>query len=101
MYRELGATYFCSVRAAKSMANGGQRKTEHQGNSILGDSWFASVKNAEAIHECGHEWIGIVKTSHSLFPKKELEEKMKTWPGGINLAMEPTTSKGVKLLAIG
>jgi hypothetical protein len=101
MYRELGATSSCSVRAAKEMANGGQRKTEHRRNCILGDSWFASVKTAEAIHECGHEWIGIVKTSHSLFPKKELEDKMKIWPGGMNLAMEATTSKGVKLLAIG
>jgi hypothetical protein len=100
MYRELGATSSCSVRAEKEMANGGQRKTEHLRNCILEDSCFASVKTAEAIHECCHEWIGIVKTSHSLFPKEELEEKMKTWPGGMNLAMEATTSKGVKLLLL-
>jgi hypothetical protein len=42
-----------------------------------------------------------VKTSHSLFPKKEIEEKMKTWPGGMSLVMESTTSKGVRLIAVG
>jgi hypothetical protein len=38
MYRELGATSSCSVRAEKEMANGGQRKTEHLRNCILEDS---------------------------------------------------------------
>ncbi len=100
-YRELGATASCTVRAATEMANSSQKEIDHCHNCILGDSWFASVKTAEAIHEAGHEWIGIVKTFHSLFPKKELEDKMKNWPGGMSLLMEATTSKGVKLLAIG
>jgi hypothetical protein len=80
-YRELGATASCTVRATIAMGNCGQRESEHHRNCILGDSWFSSVKMAEAIYECGHEWIGVVKTLYSLFPKKELEEKMKTWPG--------------------
>jgi hypothetical protein len=100
-YRELGATASCTVQAAMEMANSGQREIDHRHNCILGDSWFASVKTAEAIHESSHEWIGIVKTSRSLFLKKELEDKMKNWPGGMSLIMEATTSKGVKLLAIG
>jgi len=60
------------------MANCGQKIEEHCRNLILADSWFSSVKTAEAIHESGHEWIGVVKTSHSLFPQKELEDKLKT-----------------------
>jgi hypothetical protein len=80
--------------------NCSQMEIDQHRNCILGDSWFASVKTAEAINECGHEWIGIVKTSHSLFPKKELEEKRKTWPGGMSLVMESATSKGVKLIAV-
>jgi hypothetical protein len=100
-YRELGATASCTVRAATEMANSGQKEIDHRRNCILGDSWFASIKTAEAIHEAGHEWIGIVKTSHSLFPKKELEDKLKNWPGGMSLLMEAMTSKGVKLLTIG
>lgn len=31
----------------------------------------------------------------------ELAEKLKKWPGGINLAMEAPTLNGVKLLAVG
>jgi hypothetical protein len=100
-YWELGATASCTVRTATEMANSGQKEVDHCRTCILGDSWFASIKTAEAIHEAGHKWIGIVKTSHSLFPKKELEDKMKNWPGGMSLLMEATTSKGVKLLAIG
>ncbi len=42
-----------------------------------------------------------MKISHSLFPKKELEEKIKTWPGGMSSVMEFTTSKGVKLIDVG
>jgi hypothetical protein len=101
IYQELGATASCTVRAAMEMANSGQNDTEHRRNLIVGDSWFSSVKTAEALHECGHEWIGIVKTSHSLYPKKELEAKMKNWPGGKSLVMESTNAKGVKLIAIG
>jgi hypothetical protein len=74
-YRELGAAASCTVRAAMEMANSGQKEIDPRRNCILGDSWFACVKTAEAIHEAGHKWIGIVKTSHSLFPKKELEDK--------------------------
>jgi len=68
---------------------------------IIGNSWFSSVKTAEAIYDCCHEWIGIVMTSHSLFLKKELEEKMQSWPGGMSLLMEATTLKGLNLIAIG
>jgi len=58
-------------------------------------------QNCQAIHESGHEWIGIVKKSHSLFPKQQLESTLKTWPGGMNLSMEATTSNGKKLIAVG
>ena len=100
-YQDLGATASCSIRATAAMANCGQRESEHCRNLILGDSWFSSVKTAEAIYESGHEWIGVVKTSHSLFAKKDLEEKLNTWPGGMILSMQATTSKGVQLIAVG
>ncbi len=78
-----------------------QKESDHCRNCVVSDSWFASVKTAEAMHECGHEWIGIIKTSHSLYPKKEMEQQMKTWPGGMSLVMGATTSEGVKLIAVG
>jgi hypothetical protein len=59
-YRELGATTSCSLRATAKMANCGQKIEEHYQNLILADSWFSSVKTAEAIHESGHDWIGVV-----------------------------------------
>jgi predicted GTPase len=100
-YCELGATTSCSMRATTKMANCGQKIEEHRQNLNLANSWFSSVKTAEAIHESGHEWIGVVKTSHSLFPKKALEDKLKTWLDGMNLTLEATTSKGVRLIAVG
>ncbi len=94
-YRELGATTSCSVRATTKMTNCCQKIDEHRQNLILADSWFSSIKTAaEAIHESGHEWIGIVITSHSLFPQQVLEDNLKTWPGGMNLTLEAMTSKG-------
>jgi len=94
-HRELGATTSCTLRATTTI------EKLHHHNLILGDSWFSSVRTAEAIHESGHEWIGVVKTSHSLYPKKDLENVLKTWPGGMNLAVEAPTTKGVQLIAVG
>jgi hypothetical protein len=100
-YHELGATASCTIRSASYTANGGQRETDFEPNLFLGDSWFASVKAAEAIKELGHEFCGPVKTSHRLFPKKELEDTLKDWPGGTHLVLEAKTRKGIDLLAVG
>jgi hypothetical protein len=100
-HRELGATASYSVRATKAMANCGQKEAVYRRNLVLGDSWFSSVRTAKAIHESGHEWIGVIKISHNLYPKKFLEDTLMTWPGGMSLCLHATTSKGVKLLALG
>jgi len=100
-YHELGATNSCTLRATNQVANCGQKAADHCQNLILCDSWFSSVKTAAALHESRHEWIGIVKTSHSLFPDQDLESTLKTWPGGMNLCMKDTTSKGVNLIDVG
>ena len=34
------------------------------------------------------EFVGIVKTAHSKFPKAELETIMSNWPGGSHMVME-------------
>ena len=93
----------------------------------VGDSWFGSVKMAEAlkctwseqleedddglvfyvdkergVNPNAHEVIGAVKTAYSWFPKDQLEEEMKDFPSGSNLVMECTAPEtGVKLVAIG
>eukprot|EP00957_Ditylum_brightwellii_P130843 9980773-Ditylum_brightwellii.AAC.1 len=44
-----------------------------------------SVPIFEATCKEGGPYNGIVKTSHSLYPKKELEDVIKTSPGGTHL----------------
>lgn len=101
MHRELGATTSCTLRAVIDTENCGQNCETHRKNLFYGDSWFSSVKTADAVIEEGHEWIGPVKTSHRLFPQKELEGKMKNWPGGTSLVMEGMSPQNNKILAIG
>jgi hypothetical protein len=74
-YCELEATASCTIRAAMHMANCGQRESEHHHNCIVGDSWFTSVKTAEAIHECGHEQIGVIKHHMPYSQKWSLKSK--------------------------
>ncbi len=72
-YHELEATASSSIRAIKHMANCGQKESKHRRTCVVSDAWFASVQTAEAKHECCHAWIGIIKTSFSLYPKKRAE----------------------------
>eukprot|EP00957_Ditylum_brightwellii_P154383 11748099-Ditylum_brightwellii.AAC.1 len=66
-----------------------------------GGSWFSSVPTVEANCKEGGSCIGIVKTAHSLYPKKELEDVMTTFPGGTHLVMESSNDDGSKMYAIG
>ena len=43
--------------------------------TFMGDSWFSSVETAVEMKLRGHHYIGVVKTSHSGFPKAWLQEK--------------------------
>ena len=70
---------------------------------LLGDSWFGSVTTAIALRNLLPEKkssITQIKTAHSRFPKKYLEETTKGWPGGSYLVLE-STIEGVKLFAVG
>ena len=100
-HQQFGATTSCAVRCTTDTSNCGQQQHDHRPNIFYGDSWFASVKTADAIVDFGHEFVGPVKTAHSLFPKDELESTMKDWPGGTHLIMEGTSPSNNELLAIG
>ena len=65
----------------------------------MGDAWFASVQTAIQVSEFGH-FIGPVKCSHSLYPKKWIRDTMDKWPGGSYIVLE-SNIEGVDLLAIG
>lgn len=66
----------------------------------LGDSWFTSVGAVTAMAKAGRHYIGVLKTSHSSYPKSWIMEKMKDYPAGSHLVLE-TKNDGVDLLAIG
>ena len=93
---------------------------------VIADSWFGSVKLAETLkllhrvptdndgnytyeinkdkgrNPNGHEIIASVKSNSGWFPRKQIESKMKDWPGGSYLVLEcKTPENGVDLVAIG
>ena len=95
---------------------------------VFADSWFGSVKLAECLklvysekswkhgkdefkykikrglgeNPNGHEIVCAIKSNCSLFPKKELENKMEKWPSGSYLVLECTTpGTNVDLVALG
>ena len=39
-------------------------------------------------------YIGVLKTNHRLFPKKQIEEWMCSWPAGSRLVLEAFSPKG-------
>jgi hypothetical protein len=95
-------TAACSMRLAKYTERKQEDEEESSGvskNLWLGDSWFASVTTAVEAAKYGN-FIGVIKTNHSLSPRKWVEEKMSGWPGGSHLVLEATVD-GVDLLVIG
>lgn len=64
-YKEYGHTTACTLRLCEPWF--GLDKV------IYGDSWFASVKCAQALLNNGTHFIGDVKTNHSLFCGEALE----------------------------
>lgn len=126
-YSDHGATAACTLRLILGAAHSGQAtRIRQQCKVATGDSWFGSVKVAEASKlsrkaeagetatfdgyvvgatatpNKGHEFIGAVKTNTGWYPKDEIETKMKDWPSGSYLVMESTAPiTGVKLVAIG
>ena len=48
----------------------------------LGDFWFGLVRYACAVSKAGNHCVMHVKTAHARFPKKFLEDEMKTMLGG-------------------
>ena len=57
------------------------------GRIFCGDSWFGSVQSAIAHAKSGVHFIGLVKTAHSGFPKKQLLSKLKDKPIGTVVTM--------------
>jgi hypothetical protein len=56
------------------------------------------VQAAKGVAERNNHFIGIVKTGHSKYPKKFIEDTMIHWPAGSHLVLE---NKSKDLLAVG
>ena len=115
---EFGCTAACTLRLVEGTQYCGRNVSERKDaveafkrELVLADAWFGSVKAAERIkmlhvdedgNPAGHEIIAAVKSNHSNYPKKEIEDLMDDFPSGSHLVFEcksPTT--GVCLVAIG
>eukprot|EP00951_Prasinocladus_malaysianus_P014339 scaffold108899_cov15-Prasinocladus_malaysianus.AAC.1 len=94
--QELGVTSACSLRVAQGGTQG------HAGHTVLGDSWFASVKasTAVAMKKNGLDFIGVVKQGHARYPKTFIESTLQTMPAGSRLHLESVVD-GIPLIATG
>jgi hypothetical protein len=116
--QKFGATAGCTLRLIEGcqfagferQAERARAKLEKKAEVFIADSWFGSVRAAEAIktlhadldgNPAGHEFIGAIKTNHRNFLKQHLEDTMKEWPSGSSLVLECHRPNGVVLLAIG
>jgi hypothetical protein len=136
-YAKVGTTAACTLRLIVGAEYCGQglrerrlAKENERRLVVVADSWFGSVKLAEALkllrrvvkrkpdgtedgyfyvidkeqgqNPNGHELIAAVKTNSSWFPKAAIEEKMRNWPSGSYLVLECCTPEtNVDLVAIG
>jgi hypothetical protein len=96
-FKEYASTSACTLRMAKDTVSS---SAGHK-DTFYGDSWFASVRTAQAISdELNCHFIGHIKQSHKRFPKEWLEETMKAWPGGTHLVLRSCFGKR-NLVAVG
>ena len=80
----------------------GEEETQVEKRLLVGDSWFGSVRSAVEVAQQGHHAVLAVKTAHSRFPKKFLDDTMKEFPGGTWITMRGKCGRtGVELVAIG
>ena len=82
-------TAACCCRMAKGTVSDEEQDGRGTVDTYLGDSWFASVDTVvELKTRFNANFIGVIKTNHSRFPKKWLEETMKEWPPGSHVVLE-------------
>jgi hypothetical protein len=91
-HQQHGATAGCTIRLMEgcSWAKG-----------IKGDAWFGSVLTLRQLAERGFESVLQVKQNHGHYPKKFIEDALKTAPGGVSIVLKSVTSNGHQVIAIG
>ena len=84
---DLGGCAGCTMRRLEAPCK--------PGSTLIGDSWFGSVRAAVEAGKREVEFVGVVKTAHSLFPKAWLEQTLKDKSAGSRLVLT-TTYQGVR-----
>jgi Transposase IS4 len=104
---EFKVTAACTLRLAKytirkqSEEDINENNNQTTSNTYTGDSWFGSVELcAQYVLKLGANFVGVIKNSHSFYPKQYLENTMREWGGGSHLVLQ-TKYKGVDLVAVG
>ena len=99
---DMKKTAACCCRIAKgTVSSTHDEQREGRVDTYLGDSWFASVDTVVQLKKrFNANFIGVIKTNHSKYPKKWLEEMMKEWPPGSHLLLK-TTHDNVTLFTCG
>jgi hypothetical protein len=105
---EFKVTAACTLRLGKytsrkfcEKSDNNQNNNQTVKNTYTGDSWFGSVELCtQYVLRLNNNFIGVIKNSHSLYPKAFLEDTMKEWGGGSHLVLQ-TQYKGVALVAVG
>lgn len=108
------------------MMEGRTQETKKEKELVLVDSWFGSAQAASQLGVRGFDAILCVstlillyhmytfvthiitcilyfqiKTNHSLFPKKFIEEHLKDAPGGVHIVLTGKAPNEVSLMAVG
>lgn len=69
-------------------------------DTYLGDLWFTSVPTVvEMVKRLDVCYIGVMKTSYVMYPKKFIEQTMENWPAGSHLVIK-TKKNDTDLIAI-
>ena len=91
--KKFGATTACTLRMGEAACD--------EGDTLIGDSWFASVKTTRQVGIVFNgKFLGIVKTAHVSYPHKQIEEIMLDWPAGTHVVLRNCFDKK-NILAIG
>lgn len=71
---------------------------------VVGDSWFSSVRTAQALRNKGLHFRGVVKTARAMFPLDILSETLKDASRGQSVVFQadiPFDGRTEKYFAVG
>jgi hypothetical protein len=95
---EHGCTLGCSLRMSEAF---NQPVAAGQKRGLKGDSWCGHVRLADNVGQQGVRAMLQIKTRHTLYPEKLMEEKLNEAPIGCWITMKSKAPRVTDLLALG